>query len=155
MTLPSVKGWLETLLLFLFFALVALPVAYWGQLFATRLSVAAWLPVLATTFFVPAFVEELVWRVLLVPKPHTKYFWQVGSLAVLAYVLSHPVAAWLFRATARDIFYSPAFLLLATLLGFTCLVAYARTKSLWACVMIHWLVVAVWLLFGGRVLLEN
>lgn len=154
-TLPGVKGWLETLGLFLLFAVIALPVAYSSHFFSPRLSLTAWLPILVTTFFIPALLEEFIWRVLLVPRPQTKYFWPVGVLSLLFYVLSHPLGAWLFRPTARDVFYSPGFLLLATLLGLTCLVAYARTKSLWVCVVLHWLVVAVWLLFGGRVLLES
>lgn len=109
---------------------------------------------LFTTFFIPALLEEFVWRVLLVPRPTSKYFWYFGILSLFLYVASHPLGAWVFRPTARDIFYSPTFLLLATLLGLTCLIAYSRTKSLWSCVVIHWLTVATWLLFGGRVLLE-
>jgi predicted Abi (CAAX) family protease len=155
LTLPSARGWLETFLLFLLFAVVALPVAYSGSFFSTRISLASWLPIPFTTFFVPALLEEFIWRVLLVPRPQTKYFWPVGLLSLIFYVLSHPLGAWLFRSTAQDIFYRPAFLFLAALLGFICLVAYARTKSLWSCVVIHWFVVAIWLLFGGRALLET
>jgi predicted Abi (CAAX) family protease len=155
MTLPTTRGWLETFFLLLLFATIAAPVAYSSSFFATRMSSLDWLPILVTTFFIPALLEELIWRVLLVPKPQTKYFWPAGLVALLFYVLSHPLGAWLFRSTARDIFYSSTFLLLTTLLGLTCLVAYARTKSLWPCVVIHWLVVAVWLLFGGRTLLET
>ncbi len=154
-TSPTARGWLETLLLFLLFAMIALPVAFSNSFFAARLPLTTWLPILMTTFFIPALLEELIWRVLFVPRPGTKYFWQLGSLALIFYVLSHLLSAWLFRPAARDIFYSSAFLFLATLLGLTCLVAYARTKSLWSCVGIHWLVVALWLLFGGRTLLET
>lgn len=154
-TLPTLKGWLETFLLFLLFAIIALPVASLSSFFDTRMSLISWLPVLVTTFFMPALLEEFIWRVLLVPRPQTKYFWHFGILSLILYVLSHPLGAWLFRPTARDVFYSPAFLFLATLLGLMCLTAYARTKSLWSCVIIHWLVVAIWLLFGGRALLET
>jgi predicted Abi (CAAX) family protease len=154
-TLPSARGWLETLLFFFLFSVIALPTASSSSFFSTRMSFIDWLPILVTTFFIPALFEEIIWRVLLVPKPGTKYFWPVSIFSLIFYVLSHPLGAWLFRPTARDIFYSPAFLFLATLLGLTCLITYARTKSLWACVVIHWLVVAVWLLFGGRTLLET
>jgi predicted Abi (CAAX) family protease len=149
------RGWLETLALFTLFAIIAVPVAYSSSFFTVRISWTVWLPIVITTFFIPALLEEFIWRVLLVPKPQTKYFWLFGILSLTLYVFSHLLGAWLFRPTARDIFYSPAFLLLAVLLGFTCLMAYARTKSLWACVVIHWLTVAIWLLFGGRALLES
>jgi predicted Abi (CAAX) family protease len=155
LTLPSVRGWLETLALFTLFAMIAVPVAYSSSFFTARISFTAWLPILVTTFFVPALLEEFIWRVLLVPRPQTRYFWPLGILSLILYVFSHPFGAWLFRPTAQDIFYSPAFLLLAALLGFTCLIAYVRTKSLWSCVVIHWLTVAIWLLFGGRALLES
>jgi predicted Abi (CAAX) family protease len=154
-TLPNARGWLETSLLFLVFALIAVPAAYEGSFFTTRLSFITWLPILVTTLFIPSLVEELIWRVLLVPRPQTKYFWHFGFFSLTLYVASHPLGAWLFRPTARDVFYSPVFLLLATLLGLLCLVAYERTRSLWSCVVIHWLVVAIWLLFGGRVLLGS
>ncbi len=154
-TLPTARGWLETLLLFLLFVIIAVPVAILNSFFSTRLSFTTWLPIFFTIFFVPALLEEFVWRVLLVPKPQTKYFWFVGDVALVFYVLSHPLGAWLFRPTARDIFYNPVFLFLTALLGLTCFTAYARTKSLWSCVVIHWWVVAIWLLLGGRVLLES
>jgi predicted Abi (CAAX) family protease len=108
-----------------------------------------------TTFFIPALLEEFIWRVLLVPRPESKYFWHVGFLSLGLYVASHPLGAWLFRPTARDVFYSLTFLFLATLLGLICLTAYARTQSLWSSVVIHWLVVAIWLLFGAGTLLES
>jgi predicted Abi (CAAX) family protease len=155
LTLPDKRGWLETFLLFITFSVIAFPIASSSNFLNPSIPVRTWLPMVFTTFFIPALLEEFVWRVLLVPKPQSKYFWYVGIVALLLYVISHPLGAWLFRPTARDIFYSPAFLLLATLLGLTCLIAYARTKSLWSCVFIHWLTVATWLLFGGRTLLET
>jgi predicted Abi (CAAX) family protease len=155
LTFPTAKGWLETFLLFTLFAVVAVPVTSSSNFLNSAIPIKTWLPILVTTFFVPALLEELVWRVLLVPKPQSKYFWQVGIVVLLLYVLSHPLGAWLFRPTARDVFYTPAFLLLAALLGLVCLAAYARTKSLWASVVIHWFVVIIWLLFDGRTLLEN
>lgn len=154
-TFPDKRGWLETFLLFIAFAAIAVPVASSSNFLTPAIPLRTWLPMLLTTFFIPALLEELVWRVLLVPRPTSKYFWHFGIVSLVLYVASHPLGAWLFRPTARDIFYSPAFLLLATLLGLTCLVVYARTKSLWSCVVIHWLTVATWLLFGGRTLLES
>jgi predicted Abi (CAAX) family protease len=154
-TFPHRRGWLETLLLFIAFAVIAIPVASSSHFLNPAIPILTWLPMLFTTFFIPALLEEFIWRVLLVPRPGTKYFWYYGLVVMVLYVLSHPLGAWLFRPTARDIFYSPVFLFLATLLGLVCLTAYARTKSLWPSVVIHWFVVAIWLLFGARILLES
>ncbi|MGL4608333.1 MAG: CPBP family glutamic-type intramembrane protease [Trueperaceae bacterium] len=155
MTLPTLRGWLETFLYFFIFAVIAVPLARSSSFLASPVALSVWLPLLATTFFVPALLEELIWRVLLVPRPNAKNFWSFGLVSLIVYVASHPLSAWLFRPTARDVFYTPAFLFLTTLLGLVCLVVYARTKSLWASVVIHWLVVAGWLLFGARELLET
>jgi predicted Abi (CAAX) family protease len=154
-TLPDARGWLETFSLFIVFVVIALPVASSSHLLTPSILFRAWLPMLFPTFLIPALLEEFIWRVLLVPRPGSKYFWQLGLLSLVLYVVSHPLGAWLFRPTARDVFYSSGFLLLAALLGLLCLIAYARTKSLWSSVVIHWLVVAFWLLFGGRGLLET
>jgi predicted Abi (CAAX) family protease len=153
-TLPNRRGWLETFILFIVFAVIAIPVASSSYLLNPAIPITVWLPLVFTTFFIPALLEEFIWRVLLVPRPGSKYFWLVGFVTLFFYVVSHPVSAWLFRPTARDVFYHPAFLLLATFLGLVCLTAYRRTKSLWPSVVIHWLVVAIWLLFGARILLE-
>jgi predicted Abi (CAAX) family protease len=154
-TVPNRRGWFETLLLFIVFAVIALPVASSSNFLNPAIPLRAWLPMMFTTFFIPALLEEFIWRVLLLPRPESKYFWHVGFLSLGLYVASHPLGAWLFRATARDVFYSPTFLLLTTLLGLVCLIAYARTKSLWPSVIIHWFVVAIGLLFGARILLES
>ncbi|MEH2256054.1 hypothetical protein [Nostoc sp.] len=48
------------------------------------------------------------------------------------------------------------FLFLAGFLGVTCTVAYTLTGSLFAIVLIHWIVVVVWLIvFGGIRKLDN
>lgn len=99
------------------------------------------MPLLLRTFAVPALLEELLFRVL--PPP------RLWPFALAAYVLFHPLNAWLFWPEARDVFYDPAFLFLAALLGGGCTLLYRRTRSLWPPVALHWLVVAGWLLFLG------
>ena len=48
-------------------------------------------------------------------------------------------------------FHNPYFLIIVTLLGITCSIAYIYSKSLWVPVIIHWLTVLIWvLLLGGR-----
>lgn len=61
---------------------------------------------------------------------------------------SHPLN--IFAAGHDTIFRTPVFLLSAALLGVACTVAYLHTGSLWVPVVIHWIIVAVWLvLLGG------
>jgi predicted Abi (CAAX) family protease len=153
-TWPTQRVWLETLVLWLIFAGVALPVALHYQYVDAPMSFRNWLP-MTLIACVPGLLEEIVWRGLLIPAPGSKHFWPMGLLSLTGFVVSHPISAWIFRPTARDIFYSPAFLFLAASLGLICLFIYARSKSLWPCILIHWFTVAVWLLFGGRTLLET
>ena len=99
------------------------------------------LPLLLRTFFVPALLEELLFRVL--PPP------RLWPFALAVYVLFHPLNAKLFLPEARDVFYDPVFLLLAALLGGGCTLLYRRTRSLWPPVALHGFTVAGWLLFLG------
>lgn len=106
----------------------------------------------------PAFVEELVFRVLLLPRdPSTLRRGRVVAIAAIAlgiYVASHPISAMLFRPQALSVFSSPAYLTLAALLGATCTAAYWISRSIWPPVLIHWLTVVLWLWFlGGQALL--
>jgi len=65
------------------------------------------------------------------------------------FVVYHPLNALSFFSQGLETFFNSAFLLLATLLGITCSIAYLQSGSLWTPVVIHWLAVVVWLLFLG------
>lgn len=66
-----------------------------------------------------------------------------------AFVAYHPLKAVILSGGKRSTFTRPVFLLLTTLLGAACTTAYLQSGSLWPPVVIHWLIVAVWLLFFG------
>ena len=109
----------------------------------------------ASLFVLPALSEEVLFRVLLVPHPTERrsrpWIMAETSLSLLLFVAWHPVNAWTFSPTARPILTDRRFLLLATLLGAVCTLAYRWTGSLWPPVLIHWLVVCGWVLcFGGH-----
>jgi predicted Abi (CAAX) family protease len=97
----------------------------------------------------PALLEELLFRALLLPHPlegvppGSMLAWM--ALSVGLFVLYHPVAARLWYLRARTLFDDPRFLLQCALLGLACSLAYGLTGSLWCAVLIHWLAVVVWL----------
>jgi predicted Abi (CAAX) family protease len=107
----------------------------------------------------PALVEELIFRVALLPQPlegpSATELLGWSSLAVGLFVAYHPLAGRLWYRQGRRLFDDRRFLLACTLLGIVCSVAYLVSGSLWSPLLIHWLVVVIWLEWlGGRRLLE-
>ena len=110
---------------------------------------------LVKLFCMPALVEELVFRIALLPHPlegATLVSWVGwGIVSLVLFVLYHPFSARTYYQAGNPTFFEPIFLLLSGLLGLACILVYAATGSLWAAVGIHWLVVVVWLWgLGGR-----
>ena len=101
--------------------------------------------VAAIAFVIPAFFEEIFFRGLLIPE--FKPVWVVLSISL--FIAWHPLEAYLLFPKAIDLFTNPKFVTLVGLLGALCSFAYWRTKSLWASILIHWLVVVVWKALGG------
>lgn len=141
LTWPGVRGWRETLAVTLLYAALALPLGLAGGLLEPQRARIPALPLLLRVLLVPSLLEEVVFRVL--PPP------QLAGVTLAAYVLAHPLNAWLFFPAARPVFYDPLFLLLTALLGGACALLYRRTGSLWPPVALHGLVVSGWLLFFG------
>ena len=113
------------------------------------------LPRVAGLLLLPSLVEELLFRVLLIPHPIEGFpgppllAWMALSLGL--FVLYHPVAARLWYPRARGLFDDPRFLVQATLLGLACSLVYVGTGSVWPPLLIHWLAVVIWLEpFRGR-----
>ena len=109
----------------------------------------------ATLLLTPSLIEEILFRVVLLPRPQEGMgSWETGAWAALnvgLFVAYHPLAGRLWYPQGRRLFDDGRFLLLAALLGSICVVAYQATGSLWPPVLIHWLVVLIWLeLLGGR-----
>jgi predicted Abi (CAAX) family protease len=111
------------------------------------------LRLLLQLFFAPALVEELLFRCLLLPHPIEGASFGNTAIAIfistLLFVIYHPANALTFYRPGRPTFWDWRFLSLAGLLGLTCAIGYQLSSSLWPPVTIHWLVVSIWIIWGG------
>eukprot|EP00435_Cladocopium_sp_Y103_P055679 s2744_g18.t1 len=149
-------------------ALLALPVRSFLEPSAPPRLPQALLMLLRCALF-PSAVEEVFWRVLLLPNVYidgagsltwgmlgqmtpTQWLWACACLAL--FVLYHiPFGYALARLGAlRDdgrTFRDPRFIWLALVLGTACSMVYLVSGNYWACVLVHWLPVCIWLLLLG------
>lgn len=158
LVLPRVGDWLIVGITLLIYGAIALPLGWrcgflsWSFVADKPLHL---LGITLQTLITPAIVEELVFRVLLLPHPievMNWYSWALwAGLGLILFILYHPLNAETFYRVGFPTFFQPIFLVLAGLLGLCCTVAYALTGSLLAIAFIHWIVVLIWLLaLGGR-----
>lgn len=105
--------------------------------------------IMTTSLIAPAIVEELWFRVLLLPipanNPAPQTFFAASLLSLCLFIVYHPLNAVTFFPQGRKTFLNPVFLTLATALGVVCTWSYWQTSSLWLPVLIHWLTVVLWL----------
>lgn len=108
---------------------------------------------LVKLFFVPALLEELIFRVGLLPHPTEgvpTWRWLAwAALSLGLYVLYHWVFGQ-FRPKARAALSDRRLLLIVFWLGLVLTTLYGLTGSLLAVTVVHWFVVVCWLYgFGG------
>jgi predicted Abi (CAAX) family protease len=148
----SLRGTALTLLVLGGYTALALPLGTRNGFLPRRWSFGPARPMLrgmAGLLLMPALTEELVFRVALLPHPlegaglFSGVAW--GALSVGLFVLYHPLAGATWYPAGRTVFRSGSFLGLCGLLGGACVLAYGMTGSLWAPLLIHWVVVSVWL----------
>jgi predicted Abi (CAAX) family protease len=161
-TVPTLESWFVTSFLLLVIALICLPIGFKSGLLEVRilpLSFLGIVKILVSRFFFPCFAEELLFRVLLLPRPtpNTPVNIQLtmAFISIVIYVIGHPIFAALFYQKAFGVFTNSGFLLSTLILGITLTIAYWHSRSIWSPVVIHWIVVIVWLLiFDGYSKLE-
>jgi predicted Abi (CAAX) family protease len=148
----SLRGTALTLLVLGGYAALALPLGTRTGFLPRRWIFPPVRPMLrgmAGLLLMPALSEELVFRVALLPHPLegvgllSGLAW--GALSVGLFVLYHPLAGATWYPAGRMLFRGRSFLGLCALLGVACVLAYNLTGSVWAPVLIHWLVVSLWL----------
>ncbi|HEY9300910.1 MAG TPA: CPBP family glutamic-type intramembrane protease [Phormidium sp.] len=154
-TLPDAEAWLGSAALLGIYTLIALPVGF-GSGFIKIDIQKSWvvvIGVIAGSLLRPALSEELFFRALLLPhatenaSPAALWLWGLGGLVI--FLVYHPLNAMTFFPVGRETFLQPIFLFLAALLGAICTISYWQSGSLWPPVIIHWVIVAVWLLLLG------
>lgn len=106
-------------------------------------------------FLVPALVEEIIFRVALLPHPKEGipvWLWLLwATLSLVLYVLWHLLLARTIHRNAREVLTDSRFLALVGGLGVMLTGVYRVTGSLWLIAFIHWIVVLVWIYaLGGK-----
>lgn len=157
LVVPTLQHWLVIAAMLVIYSIIAIPLGFKLKFLHLQIWSANWIDkcwLIWRCLFLPAIVEELFFRVLLLPHPLENANWLQWSLwgigSLLLFVFYHPLNAKTFFKAGFPTFFNPVFLGLAALLGIICTVAYALTGSLFVVVVIHWVVVVVWLIvFGG------
>lgn len=151
--LPEPRHWLEALVLFGVYAAITAPVIIATDMFTFQPRFDATLLVIALiAFFAPALGEELVFRVILQPKPGQDHqqrrlmirqslFWLRIVLSLILFLLWHPAQIWLGLPTAQPMFAEPVFLGAAGLMAVACTISYQRSASIWPAITAHWALV--------------
>ncbi|WP_310484094.1 type II CAAX prenyl endopeptidase Rce1 family protein, partial [Chamaesiphon sp. VAR_48_metabat_403] len=165
-TLPSLSGWLFTGGLLASYAIVSLAIGFRSGFLKFHLhrvsssGLSKSVRSIFYLFFMPALVEEFIFRQLLLPHPietqtfRNIYLWSFISLVV--FILYHPFNARTFYKLGDPTFMDWRFLTLTGLLGAVCAIAYLTTGSIWSSVIIHWVVVSAWIeIFGGKERLDG
>jgi predicted Abi (CAAX) family protease len=152
----TLEAWLYAAALLGIYSMITVPVAFrlgFVRVSASQLSVKDQVRVIAIALVMPSIFEEVVFRVLLLPhpgegtSPDVQWLW--GAIALLIFVLFHPLNSFTFFPASRTTFLNPIFLMAAGFLGVVCSLSYWQSGSLWPPVVIHWIIVVVWLLFLG------
>ncbi len=153
---PNLWGWGVGLLSLLSYGAIALPLGFSQGFLQFQPWPAPWWRyglVSLRLLLMPALIEELVFRVMLLPDPRaaiTGQMWVIWAMASLVlFVVYHPVNAKTFYPPGNPTFLRPIFLMLTGLLGIVCTVVYFFTQSLLLITLVHGVVVIFWLLLLG------
>ena len=153
----TAQGWGIGLLALIFYGAIAIPYGLKSRFLSPQIAKISplkliWL--LIRTFVAPALLEEIIFRVALLPHPQegvVPWRWFAwGLLSVGLFVLYHWVNGKTLYRRAQSIMNDRRFLWSVMLLGLLLTLVYGLTGSLWVITFMHWIVVIVWLLgFGG------
>ncbi|MEG4344230.1 CPBP family glutamic-type intramembrane protease [Microcoleus sp. A003_D6] len=157
-TFPNAGQWSIVLGVLLLYGAIAIPLGVskgFLQVSAPTGNVWSLLLVAVKALIIPVFVEEWLFRVVLLPHPTegvTLIAWVLWiGLSLFLYVIYHFLMANTLFPQGYQTFVKPIFLILTGFLGVACTVVYALTGSAWAAIFIHWVAAAIWLFgLGGK-----
>ncbi|MEI8282636.1 MAG: CPBP family glutamic-type intramembrane protease, partial [Armatimonadota bacterium] len=145
LTIPPARTWLHCLLVYVIFSAIALSIGLGSGLLRpslAELSPKTFTLLAITTFLSPALLEEVVFRVLPLPRDATRVTKRrlvlISTVSLVTFVAAHPLSAWLFRPSALALFTSPMFLVITAFMGAATTGVYLISKSLWPPVLLHW-----------------
>lgn len=149
LSLPGRRSWLIAGGLLVVYGLVYLPIGFGLGFLKLDIQTNGWtiVSVLVSSFLMPGISEELLFRVLLIP--HSTESMNRGKRSgfiVLSWVL---FLFWHLHPFVPSFFATLGFLIGAGLVGIVCTISYLQSASLWTPVVIHWVIVANWLLLLG------
>ncbi len=154
--LPNLWDWSVALGGLLAYAAIALPIGFsqgFLQVQVWKASKWQYLLLAVQLFLMPSLLEELIFRVVMLPYPGagvTEQQWILWAIASLViFVICHPLNAKTLYKNADPTFFNPIFLTLTLLLGIACIGVYYFTGSLLTITVIHWGVVVLWLMVLG------
>lgn len=137
---------------------IAIPWGLWNYFLVRQFDVGSPLRFILNVvrlWFVPALVEEVIFRVMLLPHPVEGIpvgrwlFWAAVSLVL--FVLYHWVMGKTFYKAAADTLCDRRFLILVAGAGLLLTGLYGITGSLWLIVFTHWAIVLIWIYaLGGK-----
>ncbi len=148
-TVPNRSAWIYAIGAVMVYGMLYLPVGLSiGFLqFQPEPNPWQWLNVSLGALVMPGFVEEFIFRVVLIPHstepmpPITRHRWIQFSWVM--FMLYH-LPPW-----TPTFFHEVPFLIGAGLLGWLCTLSYLQSRSIWTAVFVHWAIVVQWLLLWG------
>lgn len=156
LTLPSSSDWIWTAILLLISSLIIVPLGFKLKFLKAEAPQISWktaLRIALVTLVFPATLEELVFRVLLLPHntEQASLINQLsfGSISLILFVIYHPLNATFFIKNARATFSNFTFLSFVAILAISCNLSYSKSGSIYPPIIIHWSFVLIWLLCLG------
>ena len=103
---------------------------------------------------IPALLEESIYRPVFFP-PNLKLwstgFWARCCISTFIFVIAHPATAFLFRRAYFEVFSDWRFLSAVTMLGVYCSILLVWTRSIYPCIIVHYVMVMCWkFVFWGK-----
>ena len=151
LTIPSREDWAELLLWLLIYTAIALLLGFRFNFLQVNL-LPLWPQagkIIIISLLFPAIVEELLFRVMLLPNPLEAvsliYLLSWILISLVLFLISHPLNGMTLSPNKKEVFFQPIFLVLAFLLGVVCTILYCNSGSVWTAVIFHWIIVSVWL----------